>query len=215
MSQIIIPADLDSELRRSICPLWKRCRRYPEFIGSSVLLTLGGRFFIITAQHVVDAFEGKSLNVGNSQAFRPIVGEIYSSAALKQLDICYIQIHPDIAVWLSGDYRFLRAEQVSASDHWQRSSYHFFGIPFRKVGDKPKNSLFTFPVYSYSSFSIDCAEYAANGLSPDAHVAVDFVERKVRDATGRTITAPNPEERAEGPFSANQTTTNTIKMVIQ
>jgi hypothetical protein len=190
---------LDVELRRSICPLWLKAGRYPEPVGSSTLLKIGDDCFALTAAHVMDCFQGRDIHVGNSHAFRPVVGEISVSVPPDTTDTAFIRLHRDIASWLSEDFRFLSMEEVSIDDlPAPMSGYQFFGVPYRKVPERPSGRHFHFPVYSYAAASLDNAKYTELGILPATHVAVDFVQRRVKDGTGRTITAPNPEGMSGG-----------------
>ncbi len=199
----------ETELRRCVCPIWSRSGKAPEAVGSSTLLQIGQQGFALTATHVINYFDGRGIHIGTSKGFRPIVGQVSVSVTPDTTDTAFISLHPEITAWLAEEYGFLVIDQI---DLWDlptpTTGYQFFGVPYRKV-HRPRNERrFHFPVYSYAAPPVPPSTYESLGLLQVSHVAVDFVERRVRDGTGRIITAPNPEGMSGGPVFSLQRPTS-------
>src|SRR6266568_5339135 len=106
----------ETELRRSVCPLWIHQGKAPGAIGSSTLLKVDEDAFALTAAHVLEEIKDQSVLVGTQRGFRPLVGEVSTSTPPDLTDNAFIRLHPEIANWLAAEYRFLSLEQVDVGD---------------------------------------------------------------------------------------------------
>src|SRR6266446_4074961 len=93
-----------------VCPLWVLERGRPDLIGSSTLLTVEQKRFLITAAHVIDSAMNQALLVGNPGGFRHIGGfgkltlHVSGSRLDDRNDTAVIALDEDTAAFVEEAY---------------------------------------------------------------------------------------------------------------
>lgn len=162
---------------RSVCPIFDIGRRNRlEVQGSSVLLTIGDKYFLVTANHVMEPIKHEELFVCQKNGMQSlgsvIVGDIKGIRAISKstkddnIDIAYAELNC-VTIDVFDDYEFLTIDDIQPHfEAPENNQYILIGWPATKTKpryDRPGihqeyllylTSLASKEVYENKSFSL-------------------------------------------------------------
>lgn len=193
-----------ANIRETVCPIWIRCSKGYDLIGSSVLCSVGGRMFLISAAHVLDWGKDGDLFIGLPNGYLKITDPANVTDAPDgcreddRIDIGFICLSEHAAALLRPTYAALPMSWVSVEDiSTAGQAYRVFGCPDRKV-DKD-GRIFHPALYDFGLVSHPPKKYEELGVSPLTHIALEFDVQRMVDGSSRRVTAPHPRGISGGP----------------
>lgn len=189
---------MPEKMQKTVCPLWTRRVKGYDLVGSSVLCGVGEETFLISAAHVLDQ-GNENLFIGTPSGFFELTDQVVRSIGRGQddrFDVGFIRLNKDLVSQLSAYARIPAGwsdRDISISG---RQWYRIFGCPWRKV---EKNAYTFYPQVYHFDLQSSPAENHVDRTSPETHIALEFIPRKMLDGANRQITAPNLEGVSGGP----------------
>lgn len=179
--------------RNAVTPLFSVTgKRAPDLVGSSVLLSLTGRYFLLTARHVITAFDGGTINAMAPPDFAPITGRILRvdpnadgsdkyDAAVFAIDLD--RVTPAMRSSAIGIGEVL-LEPVQAQDVVQLVGYP--SNRSRKIDGKTLTPTW----FQWLGQRLKDEEYSAAALDARLHVAFRFERERAMNERGEPSVSP-------------------------
>ena len=196
-------SDLVERLRHHVIPLYSENREDgPFLLGSSVLLKVGDRLFLVSAAHVLDFGESNPIFLPTTEglqrlsgdgvrAVKPQGGRLQDPFDFSCLDISGFSVDPhyvpvdasriDADQPLSPNAVYMALGYPGSMNRLQRSLPRL----------KPKH-------YPFGSVIAEESDYAHLPLSAQSHIAMSFDRSRVRTSNGDVVTAPVPKGMSGG-----------------
>jgi hypothetical protein len=127
-------------------------RQRPEVVGSSVLVRIADRRLLLTAGHVLDAFENRSAYLDLGGELLPVAGEFRSSRPpaegrhTDRLDFAYMALPDDMVATIPEQY-FLGIGQLARDEQPRyespgRTAYPVAGYPSSRMKVNPREGTY-------------------------------------------------------------------------
>lgn len=178
--------------------------KYPELVGSGVLVRIHNQHFLLTAAHVTEhkgkgdyftlSGSGFSELSGKFAKLTPISGRLTDDT----LDVAYLELDEQCVAKLDPSFGTVESQDMFVKAEPQlRHNYTFAGFPWRK--SKMKGKTIQTEFITYTGAEIAVKEYAALGLKRNRHIAVRFDCKKTFSVVrNRLGTSPLPEGMSGG-----------------
>lgn len=167
-------------------------KRVPTAVGSSVLLAIEGNYFLLTARHVLDQFEGLPINIMSPPKWASITGRhhktVFDTDGIDDFDAAVFEI---------DEHRVTDEMRESAitPSHLDRTSAKgaqiigLVGYPASRFENVSGTQLI--PSYlQWTGSALTDEELRERGHTPGRHVGFDFEPDKAVDADGTGKRSP-------------------------
>lgn len=179
----------------------------PDLLGSGVMMQFGGKYFLLTAAHVLEAKRPESSLLIPSRSDKMVVisGPGMVSAAPgrnrkhDRFDCAWIEINPETAAEISHAHKFLGPEDIAADDasstgdHYCLSGYPVSRSRFDATRDAIRVTLLNFNGYAATEKT-----YRKSKTNPITHVAVQYSKGKSTNTHGVMTRNDNPHGLSGG-----------------
>jgi hypothetical protein len=157
----------------------------PGPVGSCVLLWHGGRRYVVSAAHVLDAFVDQPLFIGTATKWHQVIGEFTTTtppAGKKREhdphDYGFLEVSEADASQLDGCH-FLTADQVARDEQMvfdppYRSKYMSVGWPRNRLGFNRKERMTEPENIAFTGVIADRAMYVKHDRDPHTHILVEY-----------------------------------------
>jgi hypothetical protein len=175
--------------------LFKSLSDKPESHASGVLIKIGGKYFLLTAAHVLDAGDHSDLYAGLNDSFVSLAG-MWSRTPLppsedrtddnEDIGYCCLE-SSETGRKLASSWNVLGRADVIVDEAVPGPSFRVCGYPATKIeiGDGYVETV----VSSIEGFEIASNEYEQLGLSPKVNIAIRFNRKRMfSPLLARTIT---------------------------
>ena len=197
-----------SDVYDSILPIIVEDEAGVDQIGSSVLLSVSGSVFLLTAAHVTDGIRGKTCLIPTRNGLEPIAGWLSTlniSAGMSRdedrLDIAYFRLDPEIVSRLPEDSVPLSRTDLRLTDiRRPMDAYTFAGFPYRKT--KVRERSIESEMYSYTGLLGDERLYRSEGYDLQTNILVEYDREHSVDRYGKKLLPPLPHGISGGAIFA-------------
>lgn len=170
----------------------------PDQVGSGLLLQVGNVPFLLTAGHVLDMIEGRTLLLASSTSLVRVLENRFTSAPLSgsreydPYDIGFVRLSDETVRELDG-VRFLTMAETDATDTSSENEFfQFFGWPIRKGKLQSGEHHAVLEPLPFASIGAPRATYEELGLDPRWHLVMDFRRKRVMSESGiKAVVKPN------------------------
>jgi len=178
--------------------------KYPELVGSGVLVRILNQIFLLTAAHVTEhKSKGGYFTLGK-HGFAELSGKfarltpVSGRLADDTLDVAYLRLDEDCVNDLDLGLGIIESEDMFIEAEPQlRNNYTFAGFPWRK--NKVKRKIIQMEFITYTGQEIAAKEYTALGLKRNRHIAIRFDRKRTFSvAKNRLRTSPLPDGMSGG-----------------
>jgi hypothetical protein len=183
--------------KKYICPIFGADKGgRPYLIGSSVLISLQGSRFIISAAHVFDENRETTLYLGGLKESSQIYSEVTKSVSHEsrtndKIDIAVMPIQSECLKMLS-EYDFINEDQIIFDAICRNGMiYSFVGYPASKAKVNPINKNVKYSIYSYWGFTVKETLLLELGLSNATHIAIRFEKDKCTENDENKVVSPD------------------------
>jgi len=203
----VLPISLN--LRKYVCPLYSLAAKGTRPVaGSAVLLRIEEYYFLLSAAHVLKKCRVQPLYIPNGnklELFLPLTyGQLHSTKSKSldhnddPFDVAYMRIKPE-AIERFSEFEFLSTEDLEVDDYPSKSKpYYITGYPDSKTKLLSSQEKLNERFYCHVRFLAEDQIYSKHGLSPFAHIILDF-DRECSISTNlRLETAPHPRGMSGG-----------------
>ena len=176
----------------------------PDPLGTAAVLTVAGKYLLMTAAHVLDPMSESTLYGGiDGGSLVEITGQAYFSGAPEsgghendEIDVAFIDLSPETVLKLTTDV-LLTPDDLDVNDRGRiEDVYVAMGYPYRKTkrvaGANVESKLYKYTTVLRPNL------YAAERRDEATHVVLGFHRRSMR-FEGRQQTAPDPGGMSGGP----------------
>jgi hypothetical protein len=185
----------------AICPIFlKRAgAEYMEQIGSSVVIKIKNRTFLLTVAHIIDFLNLGHLFIPSVDGFAQLHGK-YSSFKLPTgrrreediIDIAYFILNNKLSKCIHPTIKALERDDLHLTESIvEHDIYTFSGYPISKA--KTKGKQYISEVFNFTGFAASKAEYQNLGYDVFFHILVHFNRKNSCTTKGIRQTAPHPK----------------------
>lgn len=172
----------------------------PISLGSGLLLRHKTNFYIVTAAHVVEDFEGKHIGVYTRTADFFELGSICKCIEADDpfkstIDIAIWYIEPEIVADIAPfDWWYDVKECIINHVESAESKYYIFGFPAKKIDiNESTKAIVQYPFKFFTRGYSTSAHVRNVHFNPKYNLLLEFHKKKIVDlATQRRQTAPDP-----------------------
>lgn len=174
----------------------------PYLVGSGTLLEVHGRYFLITAAHVLDENGRTNLYLPGIPLVEVVGAGVKTQAPLNNrkndsIDLGIIEIDASAAKRVLG-VRAITPSDIATDDVPKRlTSYGFVGCPSSKNKPRPGRKLQVTSNF-LGVLPAKVERYAEIGAEPILHFAGEFDRSRVVDRKHEHVAAPDPEGMSGG-----------------
>jgi hypothetical protein len=162
--------------------------------GSATLLWHRGRRYLVSAAHVLEAYEDRAYYLGTETGWVEIPGPFHITRPPggrrddDLLDFGFRQIEDSLAPTLGG-CRFITADQVATGEKptfegIRRSKYLVLGYPHNRFEYAWGRRVTTPGNLAFAGATVPQDRYQALGVSPESHVLLELDPDQVGGPTG-------------------------------
>lgn len=192
----------------SVRPIyWATSTGTAEAVGSSFLLQVDGRRYLVTAAHVLDLNNDSTLYVAGNSALEMITGIAgvtkapASGRSGDKYDFAFMELPEDFIGRLGAD-SFIDANDVTQNrGALDGRCFMSFGYPASRNKAKPISVTGTHvraKAWAYSAtVHTDAKVFDAVGVSPENHLLLKF-DKKSKTFTGETTSSITPNGASGG-----------------
>lgn len=192
----------------SVRPIyWTAPAGIAEAVGSSLLLQVDGRRYLVTAAHVLDFNKDSTLYVAGNNALEKITGVAgvtkapASGRSDDKYDFAFMELPKDFIERLGVDF-FIDANEVAQNRGAPDGRcFMALGYPASRNKAKPISVTGTHvraKAWAYSATThTDTKVFDAIGVSPETHLLLKF-GKKSKVFTGETTSSINPQGASGG-----------------
>lgn len=171
----------------------------PEAHGSGILITINGRYFILTAAHVVDddvdyyvPIAHQRAIIVSSHSFRRTDLPANGSRQDDKYDVAAVEIKGDIVEsFISNGFQFIDSRQFK---HHHIDSTHEYGIVgYVASQTKVRAGNIKSKLFQFKSFKDPNFNYSRHGFNQYIHIAIAYDGLMTSDNNENAHRAPNVE----------------------
>ena len=195
---LLVINGLCAPLLEYVCPLYVKDRGRAVLLGTGVLLQLSNTLIVVTASHVMNAFDGRDIHTLGHEYLQPLAGErrlFEHRPGSVDVDLALIILQPDISAHLSSRFHFVYPHDVADLQLTDSDAiYVVTGYPASKNKPTPRSrhTLTTNAAY-YMSRSVHAVENSPHvGKHERVHFAVSAPPRHATSLVGGSSTMPSP-----------------------
>lgn len=196
-----------------ICPIYGSDKAgRPYIVGSSILISLRGSRFIISAAHVFDENRKTALYLGGLEKSNQIYSEVmksvyHESRTNDKIDIAVMPIQSECSK-IHSKYDFINEDQIIFDAICRNGMiYSFMGYPASKLKVDRINKNVKRSLYLYWNF-VEETVLLEPGLSNKTHIAIRFGKDECRDNGGNKVKFPDPYGMSGGAVWLNEDLNN-------
>jgi len=180
----------------------------PRFFGSGTLVSIGDRYFLITAAHVLDEAATEVLYLPSQAELVELRGPASKTNAPAQggrledkVDSSFVLIDSENAAKLKQLFRFLPMDLVDNSDSIAPGKvYRFCGFAWKFQQTNHVAQNLKSQRYTFLSDPLIGTRYAKWGFAEAFHIVARFSKDNVWDEQGRRVHSPDPHAMSGGPI---------------
>jgi hypothetical protein len=194
----------EQRIQGTVCPIYAvDDQRRPNLVGSSMLLRVATRSFLLTAAHVLDENKSSTLYVGGGDELVELTGRAHRTTPPTTgrkddlLDFAFIDVS-DRSQDQWSRYRFLTTDDLDVDDHPSAHTlYAFVGYPETR-NKRRAGRAFRLSTMASVLMPTRLKRYSSLGLNPLVHFAGDFSRNKQLDSRKRVVVSPDPHGLSGG-----------------
>lgn len=183
----------------AVIPIFRvRQNRFPESVGSGILMTIGDNLFLISAAHVLDCPDPLLIPCDDRLVELRGSGRISVSPESGRKndlhDSGFICIEPTLAARLLDSSYCLSAGEIEMSDETEDGDlYVFSGFPWTEQRPDPVQSSTFSTRFCFAGPTADLRSYRKAGVSRNTHIAVKTSADNFRTKLGKMIPCKSME----------------------
>lgn len=185
----------------AICPIFfkKTGHEKLEQIGSSVVIKIKNRLFLLTVAHITDFLNYGILLIPTIDGFSQLYGH-YSSFKIPtgdrrehdKVDIAYFKLNEELSSSIHPTIKYLeRADLHLTESLIENDIYTFSGYPASKA--KNKDIQYMSELFSYTGYAANKSEYEKLGYDNSFHIVVHFSRKNSCTSEGVKQIPPHPK----------------------
>lgn len=170
-------------IRSYTCMLLKVDPTY-KVHGTGIFLQIQGRFFLVSASHVLDDFEDLVLPLENGEnLFKPggvtYINEFSGNRDDDPIDIGFLELDEESVEKIKISYRFLGEDDLAINHKFENQPYYtFLGYPTTLFKfSQSSNSFNSFPLFQFST-PIQDNEYLKFNRNLNFNVVTSYEKKR-------------------------------------
>ena len=186
---------------KSICPVFfqKTGVNYLKQVGSSVILQIKNKTFLLTVAHVADFLKHGDLFIPSKEGFQQLYGS-YSTVKLPtgkkrehdKVDIAYFKLDVDVSRDIHPTIKALGRNDLHLSESLvENDIYTLSGYPLSKA--KNRGKAYKSEIYSFTGPAAGFSMYEEFGYDFQFHIFVRFNRKQSCTTDGVKQMSPHPK----------------------
>jgi len=185
----------------AICPIFfkKTGNEKLEQIGSSVVVKIKDRLFLLTVAHITDFLNHGVLFIPTTDGLSQLYGN-YSPFKIPtgfrrehdKVDIAYFKLNEKLSSQIHPTIKYLERTDIHLTESLiENDIYTFSGYPVSKAKNEDKKYISE--IFSYTGYAASKSEYDKLGYDNSFHIVVHFNRKNSCTSEGIKQIPPHPK----------------------